>query len=151
MKLPRRPFLHLAAGAAALPAVPRRATGQAYPTGEFSPSRTLSRVLLIQSSSATASESSSPRRGRCRFPAPRLRSPCGFALGWPDRAFEFGHSNVRDCFRVGFSCRHEMVDDQRKPFPLREIVPEPQSLQSEIKRLAHLACLPWCYAYYFVR
>jgi hypothetical protein len=32
MKLPRRPFLHLAAGAAALPAVPRIAFAQAYPT-----------------------------------------------------------------------------------------------------------------------
>jgi len=32
MKLPRRRFLHLAAGAAALPAVPRMARAQAYPT-----------------------------------------------------------------------------------------------------------------------
>jgi tripartite-type tricarboxylate transporter receptor subunit TctC len=32
MKLPRRQFLHLAAGAAALPAVPRFACAQAYPT-----------------------------------------------------------------------------------------------------------------------
>jgi tripartite-type tricarboxylate transporter receptor subunit TctC len=32
MKLPRRKFLHLAAGAAALPAVPRVARAQAYPT-----------------------------------------------------------------------------------------------------------------------
>jgi tripartite-type tricarboxylate transporter receptor subunit TctC len=32
MKLPRRTFLHLAAGAAALPAVPRLAWAQAYPT-----------------------------------------------------------------------------------------------------------------------
>jgi tripartite-type tricarboxylate transporter receptor subunit TctC len=32
MKLPRRNFLHLAAGAAALPAVPRFAKAQAYPT-----------------------------------------------------------------------------------------------------------------------
>ena len=31
MKLPRRNFLHLAAGAAALPAVPRLAWAQAYP------------------------------------------------------------------------------------------------------------------------
>jgi tripartite-type tricarboxylate transporter receptor subunit TctC len=31
MKLPRRPFLHLAAGAAALPAVSRIARAQAYP------------------------------------------------------------------------------------------------------------------------
>jgi tripartite-type tricarboxylate transporter receptor subunit TctC len=31
MKLPRRKFLHLAAGAAALPAVPRFARAQAYP------------------------------------------------------------------------------------------------------------------------
>jgi hypothetical protein len=32
MKLPRRNFLHLAARAAALPAVSRVATAQAYPT-----------------------------------------------------------------------------------------------------------------------
>jgi tripartite-type tricarboxylate transporter receptor subunit TctC len=32
MKLPRRNFLHLAAGAAALPAVPRIARAQAYPS-----------------------------------------------------------------------------------------------------------------------
>ncbi len=32
MKLPRRTFLHLAAGAAALPALSRIATAQAYPT-----------------------------------------------------------------------------------------------------------------------
>jgi tripartite-type tricarboxylate transporter receptor subunit TctC len=32
MKLPRRNFLHLAAGAAALPTVPRFAWAQAYPT-----------------------------------------------------------------------------------------------------------------------
>ena len=32
MKLPRRQFLHLAAGAAALPAVSRMARAQTYPT-----------------------------------------------------------------------------------------------------------------------
>jgi tripartite-type tricarboxylate transporter receptor subunit TctC len=32
LKLPRRNFLHLAAGAAALPAVPRFARAQAYPS-----------------------------------------------------------------------------------------------------------------------
>jgi hypothetical protein len=32
MKLPRRKFLHLAAGAAAMPTVPRFAWAQAYPT-----------------------------------------------------------------------------------------------------------------------
>ena len=32
MKLPRRQFLHLAAAAAALPAVPRFAWGESYPT-----------------------------------------------------------------------------------------------------------------------
>ena len=32
MKLPRRQFLHLAAGAAAIPALSRAATAQAYPT-----------------------------------------------------------------------------------------------------------------------
>jgi hypothetical protein len=35
MKLPRRQFLHLAAGAAALPAVSRVAKAQAYPTRLF--------------------------------------------------------------------------------------------------------------------
>jgi hypothetical protein len=34
MKLPRRTFLHLAASAAALPAVSRIATAQTYPTRE---------------------------------------------------------------------------------------------------------------------
>ena len=33
MKLPRRQFLHLAAGAAALPAVSRIARAQTYPSG----------------------------------------------------------------------------------------------------------------------
>jgi tripartite-type tricarboxylate transporter receptor subunit TctC len=32
MEIPRRQFLHLAAGAAALPALPRIARGQAYPS-----------------------------------------------------------------------------------------------------------------------
>jgi len=32
MKLPRRQFLHLAAGAAALPVIPRIARAQAYPS-----------------------------------------------------------------------------------------------------------------------
>jgi tripartite-type tricarboxylate transporter receptor subunit TctC len=32
MKLPRRQFLHLAAGAAALPAIPRIARAQTYPS-----------------------------------------------------------------------------------------------------------------------
>ena len=42
MKLPRRKFLHLAAGAAALPAVSRVARAQAYPSR---PVRT--RLLLL--------------------------------------------------------------------------------------------------------
>ena len=36
MKLPRRRFLHLAAGAATLPALPRIARAQAYPTKPIS-------------------------------------------------------------------------------------------------------------------
>ena len=36
LKLPRRKFLHLAAGAAALPAVSRIARAQAYPTRPIS-------------------------------------------------------------------------------------------------------------------
>src|SRR5262249_54653014 len=47
MKLPRRQFLHLAAGAAALPATARIAQAQAYPT----------------------------RRGRCAAPRPAGGSP----------------------------------------------------------------------------
>jgi tripartite-type tricarboxylate transporter receptor subunit TctC len=54
MKLPRRTFLHLAAGAAALPAVRRIATAQAYPTrpitivvayGAGGPSDIIARIL----------------------------------------------------------------------------------------------------------
>jgi hypothetical protein len=45
MKLPRRNFLHLAAGAAALPAVSRIAAAQAYPSRIvfviFSPARSM--------------------------------------------------------------------------------------------------------------
>ena len=44
MKLPRRNFLHLAAGAAALPAVSRVARAQAYPTR---PVRLLSALPLV--------------------------------------------------------------------------------------------------------
>ena len=36
MKLPRRQFLHLAAGAAALPAVSRMASAQTYPSRPIS-------------------------------------------------------------------------------------------------------------------
>jgi tripartite-type tricarboxylate transporter receptor subunit TctC len=54
MKLPRRKFLHLAAGAAALPTLPRGATAQAYPSrpitmvvpyGAGGPSDTIGRIL----------------------------------------------------------------------------------------------------------
>jgi hypothetical protein len=41
MKLPRRQFLHLAAGAAALPAVSRIASAQAYPRGPYTSSSAL--------------------------------------------------------------------------------------------------------------
>jgi hypothetical protein len=44
MKLPRRNFLHLAAGAAALPAVSRIAWAQTYPT----------RIVLVIFSPATS-------------------------------------------------------------------------------------------------
>src|SRR5437899_11225118 len=47
MKLPRRKFLHLAAGAAALPAVSRVATAQAYP------SRPLSIIVKFPAGQAT--------------------------------------------------------------------------------------------------
>src|SRR5580704_8513514 len=46
MKLPRRRFLHLAAGAAALPAVSRVATGQTYPT------RPITMVVTLPAGSA---------------------------------------------------------------------------------------------------
>ena len=47
MKLPRRKFLHLAAGAAALPAVSRIARAQAYPT------RPITMIVPAASGSAT--------------------------------------------------------------------------------------------------
>jgi hypothetical protein len=47
LKLPRRQFLHLAAGAAALPVVPRIARGQTYPT-ERHPLRAGRFVLHIE-------------------------------------------------------------------------------------------------------
>jgi len=54
MKLPRRTFLHLAAGTAALPVMSRTATAQAYPTRPITivvpypaggPTDTLTRIL----------------------------------------------------------------------------------------------------------
>jgi hypothetical protein len=47
MKLPRRQFLHLAAGAAALPAVSRIAGAQAYPT------RTVTLIVPFAAGGAT--------------------------------------------------------------------------------------------------
>jgi hypothetical protein len=51
MKLPRRNFLHLAAGAAALPAVSRIARAQAYPTRivmrVFSPTLPMALTLAL--------------------------------------------------------------------------------------------------------
>ena len=41
MKLPRRQFLHLAAGAAALPAVSRMASAQTYPSRPISDNCTI--------------------------------------------------------------------------------------------------------------
>jgi hypothetical protein len=41
MQLPRRTFLHLAAGAAALPTVSRIASAQAYRSGHENPARLL--------------------------------------------------------------------------------------------------------------
>jgi hypothetical protein len=51
MKLPRRNFLHLAAGAAALPVVSRIASAQAYPSRivmcVFSPMRPMALTLAL--------------------------------------------------------------------------------------------------------
>src|SRR5262245_4037219 len=46
MKLPRRQFLHLAVGAAALPVVSQIARAQAYPTRPVSPHHLVGRCVL---------------------------------------------------------------------------------------------------------
>jgi hypothetical protein len=58
MKLPRRKFVHLAAGAAALPAVSRVATAQAYPTR---PVR-----IIVPFPAGQASDTIARRVNRCR-------------------------------------------------------------------------------------
>jgi hypothetical protein len=52
MKLPRRKFLHLAAGAAALPVVPRIASAQAYPSRPVSGGAPLIPLVGVRGSSA---------------------------------------------------------------------------------------------------
>src|SRR5215510_1373793 len=66
MKLPRRQFLHLAAGAAALPAVSRIAQAQAYPARPFN--------III------AFPPGGPNEGIVRFLAERLSLSLGQAV-----------------------------------------------------------------------
>src|SRR6516162_6067662 len=66
MKLPRRNFLHLAAGAAALPALSRIARAQAYPT------RTITIVIAFPPGG--------PSEGVVRFLAEKLTLSLGQAV-----------------------------------------------------------------------
>ena len=67
MKLPRRQFLHLAAGAAALPAVTRVARAQAYPTRPV-------RIIVGLAAGGPASMPRQPQCGRCGCPETRAPS-----------------------------------------------------------------------------
>jgi hypothetical protein len=82
MKLPRRNFLHLAAGAAALPAIGRVACAETYPA------RPIRRSLSGRRSQAPGralrmalhSKTRPCDRGRCLARVPKMH----FAQGWAD-------------------------------------------------------------------
>jgi hypothetical protein len=68
MKLPhRRQFLHLAAGAAALPAVSRIARAQAYPT------RPVRIIVVSMANSQILAKRIAPPKKNGRLPAPPRR------------------------------------------------------------------------------
>jgi hypothetical protein len=73
MKLPRRQFLHLAAVAAALPAVPRIACAQAYPSR---PARLIVPIAPAGASDITGAPDGSVAVGAAR-PAIHHREPTG--------------------------------------------------------------------------
>jgi len=73
MKLPRRNFLHLAAGAAALPAVPRFAWAQAYPARSVR--------LIVPFPAGSAPDIIARLSGQ--WLSERLWPPIWFAARWP--------------------------------------------------------------------
>jgi hypothetical protein len=82
MKLPRRKFLHLTAGAAALPAVPRFAFAQAYPTR---PVRLI--VGAPQEADSICGRRTAPRRVRTRSPSmEHIRPACIPTISRPSTA-----------------------------------------------------------------
>ena len=88
MKLPRRQFLHLAAGAAALPAVSRIAWAQAYPTR---PVRIIVAVRRRRRDRHRRAPDGSMAVGAAR-PAIRHREPAG-------RRQQYRHRGGRACAR----------------------------------------------------
>ena len=88
MKLPRRDFLHLAAGAAALPAVSRIAWAQAYPTR---PVRLIVGISCRRRDRHRCAADGSMAVGAAR-PAIRHREPAG-------RRQQYRHRSGRACAR----------------------------------------------------